>query len=287
MRITDQVREHCAAVAAGARSITIDATAATYTGGMAGLDASLHFLDAPPEEVARYVLILDAINFGSGWFDEVGTDTNALTRRLTAHAAARRRPWTARELRVLTPEEVGVVLDLDADHELTRLYAEAGRQLGGWLGERGALEAIDAAGGSADALAADLAAAMPFFADRGFYKRAQITAADLAHAGVATFDDLDRLTVFADNLLPHVLRLDGVLSYAPELAARVDGGELLAPGEEMEVELRACTVHACEQLAERAGVPARMLDNWLWNRGFELGDDASGRRPHRTRTVFY
>ena len=44
------------------------------------------------------------------------------------------------------------------------------------------------------------------FADHGFYKRAQIVASDLALAGVAEFDDLDRLTIFADNLVPHVLR---------------------------------------------------------------------------------
>ncbi len=54
---------------------------------------------------------------------------------------------------------------------------------------------------------------MPFFDDRGFYKRAQITPSDLALAGVAEFDDLDRLTIFADNLVPHVLRVDGVLRY--------------------------------------------------------------------------
>ncbi len=43
------------------------------------------------------------------------------------------------------------------------------------------------------------------FDDRGFYKRAQIVASDLALAGVARFADLDRLTIFADNLVPHVL----------------------------------------------------------------------------------
>ena len=67
---------------------------------------------------------------------------------------------------------------------------------------------------------------MPFFRDTGFYKRAQIVPADLALAGVAEFHDLDRLTIFADNLVPHVLRVDGVLRYDPELAARIDAGEL-------------------------------------------------------------
>ena len=59
---------------------------------------------------------------------------------------------------------------------------------------------------------------LPFFADTGFYKRAQITANDLQLAGVADFADIDRLTIFADNLVPHVLRVDGVLRYSDELA---------------------------------------------------------------------
>ena len=73
---------------------------------------------------------------------------------------------------------------------------------------------------------------MPFFADPGFYKRAQITAHDLHLAGVVAYPDIDRLTIFADNLVPHVLRLDGVLHYDDELAALIDAGiELPAGGE--------------------------------------------------------
>ena len=61
------------------------------------------------------------------------------------------------------------------------------------------------------------------------YKRAQITAADLHHAfggrGPGRFDDLERLTLFADNLVPHVLRLDGVLDYGDELSFTLTPGE--------------------------------------------------------------
>jgi hypothetical protein len=123
---------------------------------------------------------------------------------------------------------------------------------------------------------------MAYFDDPGFYKRAQITANDLVLAGVAEFSDVDRLTVFADNLLPHVLRAEGVLVYADELAAAVDAGREIPSGSAMERELRACTVHACERLAGRLGVPPRTLDNWLWNRGQALEAP-----PHLTRTVFY
>ena len=125
---------------------------------------------------------------------------------------------------------------------------------------------------------------MPFFDDLGFWKRAQITANDLALAGVAEFYDLDRLTIFADNLVPHVLRVDGVLRYDPALAARIDAGELLPPGEE-EREIRGCAVHACELIAERTGMPPRPIDIALWNRGQAPRYKSVPR--HRTRTVFY
>ena len=125
---------------------------------------------------------------------------------------------------------------------------------------------------------------MPFFDDTGFWKRAQITANDLALAGVAEFDDLDELTIFADNLVPHVLRVDGVLVYDPPLADHIDRGELLPPGPE-ETEIRACAVHACVHIARELGVPERTLDTWLWDRGQEPRYKALPR--HRTRTVYY
>ena len=126
---------------------------------------------------------------------------------------------------------------------------------------------------------------MPFFADRGFYKRAQIAANDLHLAGVVDFPDIDRLTIFADNLVPHVLRLDGVLHYSDELAARIDAGDELPAGGEFERELRALRRPRLRTLAQRAGVPPRTLDNWLWNRGQH--PPYSERPAHITRTVYY
>ncbi len=96
-----------------------------------------------------------------------------------------------------------------------------------------------------------------------FYKRAQLAAADLAlaldGAGPGAFDDLDRLTIFADNLVPHVLRVDGVLRYDDTLAARVAAGELLLPGEPSEVEIQAAAVHAVELLVAAC---RGMRQNW-------------------------
>jgi hypothetical protein len=284
------VREHCAAVAHSARWVHIDRDAAIEPGGVSGLDSGLHYLDAEPEEIARYVLVLDAINFGSGWFDtlrlpEGESGTEAMTRALTGHARARGGTWSPDELRSIEAEEIAEVLGQDPGHELMGLYAEGLRGLGTWLDRRGALEVIAEAGGSAQRFAEMLALGMPFFDDIGFYKRAQITANDLVLAGVASFGDVDLLTVFADNLVPHVLRHSGVLQYAPELADLVDAREPLAAGSQMEREIRGCAVHACELLADGLGVAPRLLDNWLWNRGEH--PPFSELPAHRTRTVFY
>ena len=107
-------------------------------------------------------------------------------------------------------------------HQLMKLFSMALQELGEFLSGRTALDVIAGARGSAEALAEILVAGMPFYDDINFWKRAQIVPADLALAGIAEFDDLDRLTIFADNLVPHVLRVDGVLVYDDELA-EIDG----------------------------------------------------------------
>jgi hypothetical protein len=292
--ISDQVRADCAAIAARARSVRIDLDALDRVepGPAPTLDPELHFLEGAPEDVARYVLALDAVNFGSGWFPTLRkrerngaplsgyfTVASALADRFRAHGS-----WSNHDLRGMTTGEVAAALGQDPDHELIALYAQGLRSLGAWLADRSALAAVAAAEGSAPRLAEQLAHAMAMFDDRGFYKRAQIVAVDLTLAGVASFDDLDALTIFADNLVPHVLRCDGVLRYDERLARHIDAGRLLRFGPQ-ERELRACAVHACALIAQRLGVAERTLDNWLWNRGQSPAYKARPR--HRCRTVYY
>jgi hypothetical protein len=117
-----------------------------------------------------------------------------------------------------------------------------------------------------------------------FLKRAQLTAQDLASAGLAELADLDRLTLFADNLIPHVLRIDGVLRFDAGLVERIEAGELLEHGSREEVEIRACALHAVEMLA-RDGPPPRLLDQWLWRRGSRPEYKAHPR--HRARCPYY
>jgi hypothetical protein len=60
------------------------------------------------------------------------------------------------------------------------------------------------------------------------------------------FVDIDRLTVFADNVLPAMLRAAQCVRLAPELAARIDAGDELAIDSDEEVAVRATAVAACE-----------------------------------------
>lgn len=269
---------------------------------------AVHHLTGDPEAVLAFTITLDAVNFGSGYFPHLlkrpgmsgyFTVASALKDHFEAHG-----PLSAAALCALTPEETAAIFGQDLRDpvraELMRHFTEALHQLGSYLSERFSglfVRLVEAAGGSAERLA-ELLAEMPYFQDVPLYgdlavplyKRAQITPSDLALAfggeGWGAFRDLDALTLFADNLVPHVLRVDGVLRYAPELARRIDAGETIPAGSPEEVEIRAVAVHAVEQLAARLpGVSARDLDVYLWNRGQGAAYKAAPR--HRTRTVFY
>jgi Potential Queuosine, Q, salvage protein family len=290
MRLTDEVRRTAAQIAADARWVRVDETAlgAVQRAAPPALDPAAHYLEGSEEDVATFLVCLDTINFGSGWWPTIRkrpgmsgyfTMATGLAERFRAHGA-----WTPAQLRTMRSDEIAEVLGQRRDHELMALYAQALRGLGRWLDGRPTLVAVAAADGSAERLAEDLATGMAMFDDRGFYKRAQIVPSDLALAGVARFKDLDRLTIFADNLVPHVLRCDGVLRYDERLAEHIDADRPLRMGPQ-EREIRACAVHACELVAQRLGVTAHTLDHWLWQRG--QAPEYKSTPRHRCRTVFY
>jgi Potential Queuosine, Q, salvage protein family len=312
MLLTDEVRDSCARIAANARSVRIDleAVAEIQPAEPPALDPERHYLEGSAADVADYVLALDTINFGSGWFPTLRKRMSnrpparpvsgyfTVSWALADHVRAHGPPTAAWMSRVTTPE-IADILGQDPANELMNLYAQALRALGRFLADRPiavvqaggrarrarrALDLVAEAGGSAERLAEMLARGMAMFDDRGLYKRAQIVANDLALAGVTEFSDLDRLTIFADNLVPHVLRCDGVLVYDEALATRIDAGEQLALGG-VECEIRACAVHACELISKRTGIPARRIDTWLWTRG--QAPHYKARPRHRCRTVFY
>ena len=123
---------------------------------------------------------------------------------------------------------------------------------------------------------------MPFFDDAGFWKRAQIAPNDLALAGVTDFRDLDRLTIFADNLVPTSCGWTAFCATTPpsprastlESSSRRRSRGARDPG------LRGPCLRAALGAHGRARA---VLDTWLWNRGQAPEYKAVPR--HRTRTV--
>ena len=279
--LTDRVRLHCAERRRRRAPRQHRSDAEIAPGGISGLDATLHFLEGSPEDVARYVLILDAINFGSGWFGELRHDHRRAHRAPDRARARRGAPWTAAELRALDAAAVGETLGLPEPPAHPPL-------LGGAEPPRAVPRdrpMLDLLGDSAEDLAERLAAGMPFFDDRGFYKRAQIAANDLHLAGVVDFPDIDRLTIFADNLVPHVLRLDGVLRYSDELAQLIDAGRSCPRAASSSASCAAARSTPASSSRASSASPRALLDNWLWNRG-QRRPTASG-PAHIARTVYY
>jgi hypothetical protein len=314
--LPDRVREACAWVAGRARFVRIEEGAiAPYAvglreeraeGGTSGDGAD----DGPTgpstkprlgdrEARAAFAICLDAINFGSGWWPTIRkrpghsgffTVAAGLGERFERHG-----PWVAAELSTLTAADVAAVLGQDAEHPLMVQFAASLADVGAHVGDEhgGSFAAVvDAAAGSAPALAG-LLGGWDAFADVStyegrevpFFKRAQLASADLDRAGVADLRDLDHLTAFADNLVPHVLRVDGVLVLDPELRNRIEAGQLLEHGSPEEVELRAVAVHAVEQLAAAVPLSPAEIDAALWNRG-RGGRFKSVPRPRSRNTAY-
>lgn len=275
------------------------------------LDVTHHFI-GPPEETASYILTLDSINFGSGykpllvkegWKTVNGSLYFTISTRLKEYFE-RYGPLSARALTEMTPAQVAVLLGLDNAKPWSEKFSaicaanlhETGQLIESGYGGR-FLNLIEGADGSAARFVGVLSS-LPTFSDihryKGrdiaFYKRAQITAADLhlafSRLGRTLFDDVGRLTMFPDNAVPHILHMDGVLDYAPELAAHIAAGQEISSGSEPEVEIRAGAAHAVELMAARKGMKAMDLDHILWHRSEE--DPRYGAAPtHRTLSRFY
>jgi len=285
--VPERVRAAAAWVSERADSVQIDysmisAYAAGLPRGAGDAVPAPELAGADREGKAAFAICLNAINFGSGWWPTI-RKRPGLSGYLTIAAGitelfGNHGPWTVEELTAMDAEAIAGVVGQDPTHPLMSQFAASLRNVGTHLlvDHGGSFEAVvDAAAGSAVALA-DLIARWDAFADTSiyegmlipFYKRAQLAAADLDRSGAAQLRELDRLTAFADNLIPQVLRVDGVLRLDPGLTSRIEDGELLEHGSPEEVELRACAVHAVELLSrEEPGLPPAEIDAALWLRG--------------------
>src|SRR3954468_13575945 len=290
MGLTDDIRAAAALVAGAARSVRIRAEAIEpYARSLPADSPPAPDLEGADDETrAAFSLQLNAINFGSGWFPTLRKPAGLSGFRTMEAGLRRRGPWTAAELRRITREEIAETFGQDPSHELMGHYERHLRELG---------ERVDSflafAQQPVEALATELAS-WPTWYDISpyedfevpFFKRAQIAAGDLALQGLPRPAGLERLTLFADNLVPHVLRIDGVLAFDEELVRRIDAEELLEHDSPEEVEIRACALHAVEPLVHAHGnTTATAVDNALWNRG--AGPRYKAHPRHRARCTAY
>ena len=296
--LTDRIRAAAARVAERARHVRIvEEAIEPYAATLPAQSPPAPDLEgATLEQRAAFSLTLNAINFGSGWFPTLRKAPGMSGFRTVEAGLRAHGPWSAGALAAMTREEIAAAVGQDPGHELMGHFAVHLRELGDKVRDEhgGSFLALARSGdGSAVRLAEQLASwptwrdVSPYDGDEvPFFKRAQIAAADLALAGIAPAGDLDRLTIFADNLVPHVLRIDGVLRFDDDLVARIEAEQLIEHDSPEEVEIRACALHAAELLvAAHGSTTAAAVDNALWHRGGEPRYKAVPR--HRARTTAY
>lgn len=142
---------------------------------------------------------------------------------------------------------------------------------------------------------------LPYFDDFAFYKnkkiyflkRAQILIADIYGAfegkELGYFKDIDYLTCFADYKLPQILNYYGILEYSWDLENKIKNKNLIKPGSQEEIEIRANTILAVEFLKKdfkNLGLNLKSfeIDWYLWNQAQKIKFNLP---HHRSKSVYY
>lgn len=137
------------------------------------------------------------------------------------------------------------------------------------------------------------------------YKRAQILVGDLwacyRGEGLGHFDDVQKITMFADYRVPQVLVHYGAMEYSGELLQILNSGILLKNGCEQEVEIRGASIYVVEQLKDRVlkelkekhpdipttKVNSILLDHFLWDYRRKHAAALEYIPFHKTLSVYY
>ncbi|KAK5647026.1 hypothetical protein RI129_005490 [Pyrocoelia pectoralis] len=134
-----------------------------------------------------------------------------------------------------------------------------------------------------------------------FYKRAQILVADIwacyKNKGLGNFNDIGEMTMFADYRVPQSLLYYNVLNYSGDLINVLNDESILENGNEMEVEIRGCSIEAvnllCNYIEQRIDsnkkVNAILIDHFLWDfRRSHAKEIVQKKLPfHKTFCIYY
>jgi hypothetical protein len=296
--VLDSVRP----IVAGARDVAIDeARLADVASWLAceELPVPPRFLPFPvaEESLPDFVLVASCLNFAFTDFStrerwELVLDGRAYADADGLHAALWRAgpeilhgEWLAR----VSVERLGAILP---GLQMLEERAAILRACGEVLLERwdGRFANVVASVSDVDSYLRLLTAEFPRFEDVPFWKLAQLSAWILHLERAVRWPDLDRLTAFADYIVPAALRALGVTRYSEDLAHAVDTWTPIEAGSSWEVEIRGACVWACHLLAEAvnerrppdAQVVEAQIDARLW-----LPFHAGHAPHHLTRTIYY
>jgi len=161
---------------------------------------------------------------------------------------------------------------------------------------------INEASGDAQKLVELIVQNFPSFSDTSpykdkeicFYKRAQLFVADIHQLfggkSFGALKNVDQLTACADYKLPQILRKVGILEYTTALAEKIDNKSEIPHNSLEEVEIRANTIWAVENIKEEVKkrnpqILSFEVNDHLWLATQEKFD---GEKPyHLTRTTAY
>jgi hypothetical protein len=273
------------------------------------------FDESDGRRLLDYVFTVTALNFGSGfsplWKLQRGGNSTYKNTAATLKAEAESgRLLDANWAAGITVAELATLFGVAPDFPLVQMFAASLNELGRFVvnefqGDYADLLDSLPTHDTAAALVELLTSHLSHFNDQAvyngkpvyFFKRAQILANDLYLAfngvGFGDFPDVKHLTSFADNLIPHLFRVENVLEYDKGLADRIEKGELIPAGSAEEIEIRAAGVYCVEEtvrlLNQQSGpdeqiFPAQ-LDVYLWNKA--QAAHYKSRPRHLSQTYFY
>ncbi|XP_006008967.2 queuosine salvage protein isoform X1 [Latimeria chalumnae] len=136
------------------------------------------------------------------------------------------------------------------------------------------------------------------------YKRAQILVADtwglVASKDDLYFHDISCITMFADYRIPQALVHLGAMRYSDDLMKKLKEGVLFQSGEQLEVEIRGCSIWCVElirdimlELLAKKGqdltdeVNAVLIDYYLWDYARDHRREMADIPIHRVRCIYY
>lgn len=136
-------------------------------------------------------------------------------------------------------------------------------------------------------------------------KRAQILVGDVWSCyrgeGLGYFEDIDKITMFADYRVPQVLVHFGSLEYTSELMELLKNDTILENGDTMEVEIRGASIYIIEQVkdavleilkqkhpeVDRRNVNSILIDQYLWDYRRSHAAELEYIPFHKVMSIYY